>query len=93
MKWEHIHTAADMETELDQEIQKNRTHEFRIRILDPIGQTIPGIKVRAVHQRHDFIFGVCPLNARISWSCFMAVGMFVGSIIFVMLLDKVGKVG
>ena len=73
MKWEHIHTAADMETELDQEIQKNRTHGFRIRILDPVGQTIPGIKVRAVHQRHDFIFGVCP-NGHLSMANHLACG-------------------
>lgn len=73
MEWNQIQSAEKMEEELDREIQKNRVHNFRVRVLDAYGKPCRGMKLRAVHRNHDFTFGVCP-NGHISMTNHLACG-------------------
>lgn len=73
MKWDEIHTAEEMDQRLDQEISSTRRHLFKIRLLKPDGTPCPGLTVKAVHQKHDFTFGVCP-NGHISMTNRLACG-------------------
>ena len=73
MEWKQIRSAGEMEEALDREIEHTRKHEFCVRVLDACGRPCPGVAVRAVHQSHDFSFGVCP-NGHISMTNRLACG-------------------
>ena len=73
MEWNQIRSAEEMEENLDREIQKNRVHTFRIRVVDAYGKPVPGLALGAAHRNHDFTFGVCP-NGHISMTNHLACG-------------------
>lgn len=73
MEWNHIHTTEELDECLDEQIRETRVHSFRIKVLDPLGNPCPDVSVKALHRKHDFVFGVCP-NGHISMANDLACG-------------------
>lgn len=65
MDFADVKNMEEFDSFLDEQIEKNRKHRFRIVLLDPVGNEIKDKEVRIRHRRHNFVFGVCP-NGHIS---------------------------